>query len=138
MLVHPSHLDDCAEDASARFPDDASDVHKHVQVVCLCGCCKFRLLQSNRESVVAVCPECGQNIVVYDLALYPAAVKLPGTELFCEMESMPIRPASVFVRYEYSEPEPDVEFDRNDITWCQIFSENEAGDLVKIFDDETA
>jgi len=31
-----------------------------------------------------------------------------------------------------------MEFDRNAITWCQIFSESEIGTLVKVFDDETA
>ncbi len=29
------------------------------------------------------------------------------------------------------------EFDRNDISWCQVFVETASGNLAKVFDDET-
>jgi hypothetical protein len=138
MKMYPSHLNDCVEDASDRFLADATDVHKHYELVCSCGHRSFELFLSNRKSVMAVCSACGAHILVYDLAHYPAAVKIAGPESFSTLDSVPTHPAHVFIRYEYGEPEPDVDFDPNAITWCQIFVDAEDGNLVQVFDDETA
>jgi len=138
MHAYPAHLGEAVEDASGRFPENASDFHTLIALVCRCGSRTFDLLVSDRKSVVAVCEACGSKTVVYDLAFYPAAIKMPGPESFTELSGMPTRPAKIFVQYEYGPREPDMEFDRNAITWCQIFSESEIGTLVKVFDDETA
>lgn len=45
---------------------------------------------------------------------------------------------SVYVMYEYGELDDDQQFDQNDITWCQVFIENENKQRVKVVDDETA
>jgi hypothetical protein len=75
--------------------------------------------------------------VVYDLAMYPAASKTRGAEVFEPLARESGSASPVFVRYEYGAPEPDVEFDRNDISWCQVFIETTSGSLAKVFDDET-
>jgi hypothetical protein len=93
---------------------------------------------SNRKSVTAICDSCRSSVRVYDLACYPAAVKLAGDDVFGPMRNLPVQPTQLFVCYEYPEPEPDVEFDRNDISWCQIFADDGSGNLVEVFNDETA
>jgi hypothetical protein len=75
--------------------------------------------------------------VVYDLAVYPAASKTRGEEVFERLIRESGSDSPVFVRYEYGVPEPDMEFDRNDICWCQVFIEIGSGELAKVFDDET-
>ena len=87
---------------------------------------------------MAICASCQERITIYDLAFYPAAVKLEGEETFVAMDSMPVRPSQVYVCYEYGELDPDQQFDRDDICWCQIFTESQSGQLVRVFDDETA
>jgi len=69
--------------------------------------------------------------------LYPAACKPKGAELYVAME-VPEAPSPVFVAYEYGELDEDQEFNADDITWCQVFVEHSAGDILKVFDDETA
>src|SRR5689334_8447313 len=118
--IYPEHLEGNAEDGSSRFPRDASEFHRYCQVVCQCGGRTFDLLVSDRRSVVAVCATCGSKILVYDLALYPAAVKIAGEETFGALKDGSFFPTAIFVMYEYGEPEPDVDFDRNDISWCRV------------------
>jgi len=138
MHEYPEHLDNCVEDASHLFPGKVSDLHKHYQIVCHCGGSLFELFVSDKESVLAQCATCGTRIVVYDLASYPAAVKLRGEELFRPLAATENRPSRVYVRYEYGPLDADQVFDRNDITWCQVFVESVSGRLEKVFDDETA
>jgi hypothetical protein len=97
----------------------------------------FKLSVSNLRSVQAECAVCRNVIRVYDLALYPAASKPLGSEQYQPMD-VPKSPSLVFVAFEYGELDEDQEFDTNDITWCQIFIEDDAGELLKVFDDETA
>jgi hypothetical protein len=134
---HPAHLDGFTEPASDQFFEVDSATNRHFQVVCSCDSREFLLLLSNRKSVKAICAECHAIITLYDLAFYPAAVKIRGQEEFAPLNALSDWPASVFVRFEYSEPEPDVEFDRNDITWCEILVRSRVGKLVTVFDDET-
>jgi hypothetical protein len=138
MKKYPTHLNDCVEDASIRFINDASDYHKYYQIICRCGCKLFDLLVSDKDSVIGICSECNYRIVIYDLDYYPAATKLDGEESFARMNGMPNRPSQVYALYEYGQLDADMEFDPNDISWFQLFSETKDGQLVKIFDDETA
>jgi hypothetical protein len=134
---HPAHVCGFVRDAASGFPNDASECHHYYQIVCQCGGRDFDILVSDRQSVVAVCAACGSHVLVYDLTCYPCAVKREGAESFRPSPSIPVRPTRIFVLYEYGEPEPDMEFDPNDITWCQVFAEVADGSLVKVFDDET-
>ena len=136
--MYPVHLNDCVEDASQLFSGKASDYHKHYQIKCSCGADLFELLVSNRKSVLAKCASCGARILVYDLAFYPAAVKLTGEETFRELEGGPGFPSRIYVQYEYGLLDADEPFDRNDVTWCSIFAESIGGELRRVFDDETA
>ena len=134
--MFPTHLDGCMRDASVRFPQDASELHQFVQLVCTCGGEQFDLASSDKRTVLAVCKTCEKPITVYDLALYPAAVKLSGPETFEPLCSERDQRA-VFVMYEYGVPEPDMECNPNDITWCQVLVESSTGEIDTIFDDET-
>lgn len=138
MQRYPAHLNGCVEDASHLCAGNPSEQDTIYQVVCSCGGRLFDLLLSDKDSVVAICDACKSRIVIYDLALYPTAIKLPGIEDFSSLSVMPVRPSRIFVFYEYGALDDDQEFDRNAITWCQVFSESISGQLVKVFDDETA
>ena len=134
--MFPTHLNGCLRDASSRFPQDASELHRYGQLVCTCGCEQFDLVAGDKRTVFASCTKCDRRITVYDLALYPAAVKISGEETFAPLRSGRDQRA-IFVMYEYGMPEPDMEADPNDITWCQILVETSTGEVDKVFDDET-
>ena len=132
----PNHLQEYVEDASSVFPSESSSNHRYYRLRCGCGNTQFRLDQSQLKTVKATCKICGVSITIYDLDYYPAAVKLSGVEVFEVLDSGENQ-AALFVMFEYGVPEPDVEFDANDITWCQIFIERSNGEIDRIFDDET-
>lgn len=136
-MSSPTHIQNYVEDASSEFKSESTINHRFFRVKCTCGNLHFRLKISCQQTVLANCTNCHSVIAVYDLAIYPAAVKLKGVESFVELD-IPEDQKSLFVMYEYSSPEPDVEFDPNDITWCQIFVERNDGRIFKVFDDETA
>lgn len=138
MYPFPEHLNGCVEDASFRFSADISPLHKYYKLKCHCGNILFRLFISNKKSLVAICSECGEKIIIYDLENYPAAIKLPGSETFVSLRSDDQKPTTVFVMYEYGPIDDGEQFDRNDISWCQVFTEPDSGSLEKVFDDETA
>lgn len=137
MIEYPEHLGDCVKNATGRFAGDVTNEHRYYQLVCSCGDIRFTLWESNRKSVLAECASCKRRTIVYDLAFYPAAVKLPGAENYARLASQKCIPSEVFVLYEYGTPEDDMDFNRNDITWCQIFVVTESGKLETVFDDET-
>jgi hypothetical protein len=134
----PRNLANNIIDASHRFEGETSDFHKYYQAVCTCGGELFELFESNLQTVHAVCTACSTRLAIYDLEYYPAATKLSGPETFETMNPQCTGPSRVFVQFEYGEPEPDVEFDANDVTWCAIYTETPNGDLTKVFNDETA
>lgn len=136
---YPSHVEGWVRDASALFPDQADDYHYFYQLVCPCGGKQFRARLSNQESLKVECGGCKREIVVYDLALYPAATKERGVEEFQLVRQAEFTgEEQVFVMYEYGQLDEDQPFDRNDITWCQAWLENSLGKRVMILDDETA
>ncbi len=135
--MYPSHLKGNVRDASVAFRAQSSETHHYYQIVCTCGGLRFRLTKSQQKTVVADCLECGRVTVVYDLQFYPAAVKLSGKEVFETIEDG-VDQAGTYIMFEYSEREPDMDFDQNDITWCQIFVLRRNGVLEQVLDDETA
>lgn len=138
MKLYPDHLHDSVQDASARFADELSEHHKFYKLVCRCGRQAFDLWISNKASVIAMCNACSKEIIVYDRAHYPAAVKSAGQETFSPLRPEIKSPYTVFVMYEYGPLDPDQDFDRNDITWCQVFIETSSTGLIKVFDEEAA
>ncbi len=102
-----------------------------------CGGVRFKLFESNLRTIKGQCGECGSMFVIYDLAKYPAAMKLKAEESFTEMPCTKVQDASVFVAYEYGDFDDDHEFDCNDITWFEMFIEVD-GMIQKVFSDETA
>lgn len=138
MEKHPNHVDRFVRNARARFPGQHDEFHHYYQIVCRCQAERFRILISDRDSVKARCLLCARQVILYDLEHYPAASKISGPEEFQEVTSNEGDRLRVFVRYEYGEVDEGEPFDRNDITWCQVWLEREEGKLVRIFDDETA
>jgi hypothetical protein len=97
----------------------------------------FTLFESSHHSVRAECVICREPVLVYDLALYPAASKRTGLERYQPM-NVQSSPSHVFLAFEYGEIDEGEEFDANDITWFQAYIETSEGELVKVFDDETS
>jgi hypothetical protein len=137
MKLCPDHIKDVVLDASARFQQEADEYHHYFQLECKCGGDIFTLFESNHRSVRAECASCRELVLIYDLELYPAASKLTGAEHF-QLMSVSRSPSRVFLSFEYGELDEGEVFDPNDITWFQIFIEASDGELVKVFDDETA
>ncbi|MBP3610799.1 MAG: hypothetical protein J6J42_10760 [Lachnospiraceae bacterium] len=117
-----------------HYEEENSFVYK---LKCTCTCDKFIVYQDEHPSVFAECNNCGKKITVYDLAYYPAAVKLEKNLL---LKKTTRKAVYVYVNYEYDDEflyENDVDFNANDITWAKVFIANDNG-LKKILDDETA
>ena len=136
--MYPRHVEGCLRRVPNGFPLEDTAAHKYYGLVCPCGEEQFDLLQSNLDSVVAVCSSCKTRIILYDWALYHAAVKLKGDEEFFRMPTQRERPSRVFVGYEYGPTEADEEFNSNDISWCQVFASTSNGEIIEVFNDETA
>jgi hypothetical protein len=137
MKYFPDHVEGFVQRA-ARFDEEADDYHHYYQVVCCCGGSHFRLFLGNKKSVKAQCVACPRMPTIYDLAYYPAATKLRGSEEFLLAANEGEKTGLVYVMYEYGERDEDEPFDSNDITWCQVWLENSQGMLLKVLDDETA
>ena len=138
-MPHPLHITGCVRDASSRFPNEADAHHWYYQLVCQDGSTQFQLCKGTKQTVKALCSNCAKEVIVYDLSLYPGASKIPGSQGFDSVRHPDGNDSyRVYVMYEYGELDDDQVFDPNGITWCQVFIENESGDLVKILDDETA
>src|SRR5258708_1962506 len=139
MMKHPELIDGYLKDASPRFPGKSDEHHFFGQLQCSCANQWFRVWKSQRPTVRAVCEACKTHISVYDLTKYPAAT--PGRS---EGDFVPVvhpdggNRVRVYVMYEYGDLDPDQTFDRNDVTWCQVYIEDTAQKLIKILDDETA
>lgn len=141
-IVAPSHVEKYCKkvqndkfylELSDRFESDYSYVYK---IVCNCNNEKLDIYKSNQPSIYAICNNCKNKIIVYDLLQYPAAVVLNKTYDFERV--IPLE-SELYVNYEYSDEylyENDVEFDNNDISWARAFIVDE-NDLKQILDDET-
>ena len=141
--LYPDHL----EGISKRLPEENSifsfpcDDHTPAyQVCCQCGRDELEVWRSEMPTVYAHCSDCRSVLTVYDLRLYPAASYLVRPDPFtritlqCGCDIL-----QAFATYEYPEPEDDVPFDPNDISWCYIRCRCRThGTVEEIVDDETA
>lgn len=132
------HVARYAIDVSDKFAPEADEAHFFYQIKCSCGGIKFKVKQTNKPSVFAICPNCSNEIIVYDVSLYPTGIssKEPYSEVFvqeCKTDEF-----NVYVMFEYSALDDDQVFDPNDISWCAVFVENSFIAITKIIDDETA
>lgn len=133
MTTHPRHLTDWVESADInQFRSDADEFHHYFKLRCKCGADSFELFKSDKHTVRARCQTCAREVTVYDLAYYPAATKLAGSESFRLVGA-----GKVYMMYEYGEAEDDEVFNPDDITWCQIWLGRQS-DLELVLDDETA
>lgn len=136
-MLYPDHLAGIVLRAPESLVQEYGSTKSVLQLRCVCGSRLFGLFISNKRTVHAVCHQCGERAVVYDLEHYPAAIKIPGIEYFEPLKLQAVRPSPVIVVIEYPEPEPDIAFDKNDITWCTILTPDENGLMQRVFSDET-
>lgn len=114
------------------------------QIKCICGNTEWNVYCDPNPTVKAICPKCRQEITVYDLIYYPAAVKCSrDDDVFTQEAHNGITEFKVYVAFEYVPEEweelskdPDYRFN-DDITWCCIYLK--CGDeIINIVNDETA
>lgn len=124
-----------------EFNAEDNSLHK---IKCTCGNIKFQVYCDPNPTVKAVCPKCGQEIIIYDLIYYPAAVKCPkDDDVFVLEEHNGITEFEVYTVFEYVPEEweelskdPDYRFN-DDITWCWVYIKC-SDEIINIVDDETA
>lgn len=139
MTHFPENLDDWLVSAEDRFPGRGDDYHFHYQLKCRCGCDKFELSWSDAPTVTARCVKCSRIAPVYDLRCYTSASPSEEPETFKTVGADDGQGGvRVFIMFEYGKLDEGVVFDRNDITWCQVFLERIDGVLQMVVDDETA
>ena len=117
-----------------KYGDDCSFVYK---IKCTCGSMNFFVYKDAHPSIFAKCCCCEKNITIYDLAYYPAAVKLKKDFQIKEVDKNAVL---VYANYEYDDEflyEEDVLCDENGVTWGKVFI-RKGDELIKILDDETA
>ena len=138
-MSHPSHIDGYVVDASFCFKAHTSANSFYYQVKCKCGCVLFSVEISDKPKALAKCSHCGFVIPVYDVSFYPCATPKNGEAKILEIDGLQGQNhLKVFVMYEYGETDPDEIFNRDDISWCQVFVEDQNQNKIKILDDETA
>ena len=138
-MKHPQHISGRLRDASERFAGHADDYHLFYNVICACGHDSFSVFRSAKPALKVICARCATEVIVYDASYYPAASRNKASEKFDRVpgghESERFQ---VYAMYEYGQLDDGEEFDPDDITWCQVFIENDRRQLVMILDDETA
>ena len=90
-------------------------------------------------SVTARCVRCSQQITVYDVRLYPAATpsRQEGEAVLYSIGGK--SEFGVCVVYEYSELDPDQDFDQNDLSWCEVYVVDDDGIVLgRVISDETS
>ena len=121
------------------YSDDYSFVY---QISCTCGFDAFNVYIDDHPTAEAECIKCKKRFTLYDLALYPNAIKL--SKEFEMKKYVTSSGSDVFklcVLYEYSDEFEfsDVNFNENDITGFSLFAYDPAEDeKITIFSDETA
>lgn len=142
-IIAPSHVekycnrvndDTFFTELNDKFAGDFSFVYK---VICNCNSSKFTVFKSNQPGIIALCNNCKNEIIIYDLLQYPAAIVLNKSYDFERVTDLD---SELYVNYEYSDDylyENNVDFDNNDVTWARAFIVDQNG-MKKILDDETA
>ena len=136
IIKAPSHVKDYCkiikdtnyEELKSFLEDD--EFCGAYKIECKCGCEFFDIYWHDMPECVVECRDCKNRIVLYDLAMYPCAVK-PDVDY--QLKKISLEPVEVFVCYEFPE---DME-DYNDVSWGYVYVID--GDkMTKIIDDETA
>lgn len=147
-MIAPGHIKDyCIEIDSENEFIELSELYSSeysfvYQIACPCGCHKFHVYIDEHPTALAECSKCKNKFVLYDLSLYPNAIKL--SKQFEMKKFTTINGLNVFelcVLYEYSDEFEfsDENFDVNDITGFSLFAfDDDIGKIITIFDDETA
>lgn len=119
-----------------------TSIHLFIKLLVHADCHKFHVYIDEHPTALAECFKCKNKFVLYDLSLYPNAIKL--SEQFEMKKFNTINGLDVFelcVLYEYSDEFEfsDENFDVNDITGFSLFAyDYDIGKIITIFDDETA
>ena len=147
-MIVPEHIKEYSfeinkSDTFNKIKDIYSDKYSFVyKIVCTCGCHDFYIYIDDHPTALAECAKCKKKITLYDLALYPNAIKLSNK---FEMKKFQTdRGSDVFelcVLYEYSDEFEfsNKNFDVNDITAFSLFAfDYDTKEIISVLDDETA
>ena len=99
----------------------------------MCG--NFNVYIDEHPTAIIKCCSCDNEIIVYELSYYPAAIKLQGSCELSKITSGVFDSFEICVKYEY----PDDYENADDISWCTVWIYNEAEKrLITVIDDETS
>ena len=141
----PDHIDGLCQPVIDESPfreirDKFSNQHHLVyQVKCDCGCYVFRMVCDKNPTVVAVCPNCGRKITVFDQAEYTTGSPREALEGILLKTNGGNDLFEVCVMYEYGELyDPERPFDFNDVSWGTVWAMDEQGrKITMVIDKET-
>lgn len=145
----PEHLEGLCEKLknpskySINYCDELSEYTFAYEIKCSCQNTEFMIYKDEHPTVIVECNCCAKKITIYNLDYYPAATKLKKEfplEKYISQSNDEL--FNVCVLYEYSdefEYEDDVDFDRNDISWCVVYGYGlKSKKVFEIINDETA
>lgn len=81
-MIVPEHIKEYSfeinkSDTFNKIKDIYSDKYSFVyKIVCTCGCHDLYIYIDDHPTALAECAKCKKKITLYDLALYPNAIKL--------------------------------------------------------------
>ncbi len=134
----PNHIKGFIKNILSKVVDRAGSYSFYYQVICKCAGTRFRLLKSLKHALKAVCENCGNEITVYDVSCYSTASKgLNNSDAISVVHPKGQQFYKIYAIYEYSILNTGDTFDPDDITWCQVFIEDDQGNRVRIFDGGT-
>jgi hypothetical protein len=110
-----------------------------LQLQCLCGAGEFAIMISRYPEAKCLCINCGQEIKVYDISLYPSGAGYDAERgnfsPWQGSENTKATAYKVFVSYEYPE---DAE-NEDDISWFIMVAQDPLNGLLQeVMNDETA
>lgn len=154
MLTAPDHIKEyCVCSEITESLNDFKGEYSYVyQIKCQCGCENFLIYTNDWPKAVAVCPECNNEITVYDLHLYPASAPRSYSDTYAVSEIVyrfegydevslleNSTDCKLLVNYQYSDEYAltDAEFNMNNITGFNMWTYSN-GICELVIDDETA
>lgn len=142
----PDHIDGFCQPVIDESPfhnvrDKFANKHHFIyQVKCDCGCYVFRILCDKHPTLVAICPNCGKQIPVFDLKEYTTASQPEEV-----LEGILLRSNGggemfqICAMYEYGEEyreDAADSFDFNDVSWGSVWAFDESTRKITMVLDE--
>ena len=140
MDIYPDHLIYYVKRLSEKnsiFDWECKDLSPAYKIFCTCKNEKLKLFKSEMPKAYAICPECLNAIILYDLRLYPAATCLNEPDLFSQIRIGNEELFDIYVNFCYSDDYYETK-NNNDVTGYNLFIIDKENKKYHIIDDETA